>query len=85
MGRVGKVKEKEKGNERKERRERRKSTISQTTAEMSRAVSLYEDRQHVYLIWDGDLLCLCRLGGSRVLPGAWLLGEWLLLGWWVGL
>ena len=83
MGRVGKVKEKEQGNERKERRERRKSTISQTTAEMSRAA--YEDRQHVYLIWDGDLLCLCRLGGCRVLPRAWLLGERLLLGWWVGL
>ena len=77
------MKEKEQGNERKERRERRKSTISQTTAEMSRAA--YEDRQHVYLIWDGDLLCLCRLGGCRVLPRAWLLGERLLLGWWVGL
>ena len=74
------MKEKEQGNERKERRERRKSTISQTTAEMSRATSLY-----TYLIWDGDLLCLCRLGGCRVLPRAWLLGERLLLGWWVGL
>ena len=75
-----KVKEKEQGNERGKKEE---STISQTTAEMSRAA--YEDRQHVYLIWDGDLLCLCRLGGCRVLPRAWLLGERLLLGWWVGL